>query len=317
MKRPKLPAFVKTTAFVYAVCLFGAFLLWHYIHANNNHRAVFTDIPISWSFGSFTNGMVTASSVQKVTVFLSGSLEDVTAISENDIKCNLLLAPQPTNKTYSLSSDNISLPGKMRFGIEIEPKTCTVETDSRISKNVDVFLTSRNNLPEGYVQGAHKFDPENVRVSGPASLLEKSVFRAETQPLDLSSLTRSLVHHSIDLKTNANYVMEPKVVSLNLTIVPSEMELNLPPAPIALLAPLGRPLQLQVVPQTAVVRVKGTSEALKRLREDEMLVFVDARDLLASSVKERPVRAKLPSGVSLVSVDPLFATITVQEIGEP
>lgn len=317
MKLPKLPAFVRTLPFVYSVCLLGAFFLWHYIHATNNHRAVFTDIPVVWSFGAFTNGMVTASSVQKVTVILSGSQEDVTAVSENDIKCNLLLDPQPTNKTYTLSSDNISLPGKLRFGIEVEPSTCTVETDSRISKSVDIHLNTRNDLPEGYAQGAKDFKPVNVKISGPASKLGKRVFLAETQPLDLSSLTRSLVNHRIALEPMPNCVLEPDVVSLNLAIIPSEMEVNLPPAPIALLAPLGRPLQLQVAPQTAVVRVKGTTEALKRLRDDELLVFVDARDLLASSVKERPVRAKLPSGVSLVSVDPLFATVTVQETDAP
>ena len=317
MKLPKLPAFVRTLPFVYSLCLLGAFFLWHYIHATNNHRAVFTDIPLAWSFGSFTNGMVTASSVQKVTVILSGSQEDVTGISENDIKCNLLLDPKPTNKTYSLSFDNISLPGKLRFGIEVEPRSCTVETDSRISKSVDIHLNTLNNLPEGYIQGAKSFEPPNVIISGPASTLGKRVFRAETKPLDLSSLTRSLVNHTIALEPIANCVMESDVVRLNLAIVPSEMEINLPPAPIALLAPLGRPLQLQVAPQTAAIRVKGTAEALKRLREDEGLVFVDARDLLASSVKERPVRVKLPSGVSLVSVDPLFATVTVQETDAP
>lgn len=317
MKLPKAPAFVRTTAFVYAVCLFGAFLLWHYIHANNNHRAVFADIPISWTFGSFTNGMVTASSVQKVTVILSGALEDVTAISDNDIKCNLLLAPQPTNKTYSLTSANISLPGKQQFGIEIEPKTVTVETDARVTKSVDIHLNYQNDLPEGYVQGTQTFSPGSVKISGPASMLGKRLFVAETKLLDRSTLTRSLINYRIGLEPIDHCVIEPDVVGLDLAIIPSEMEVNVPPAPIALLAPLGRPLQLQVAPQTAVVRVKGTKEALKRLQEDEMLVFVDARDLLASSVKERPVRTKLPPGVSLVSIDPLFATVTVQETGEP
>lgn len=316
MNLPKMPAFVRTNAFVACVCLLGAFVLWHYIHASNNHKDVFSDIPVTYSFGTFTNGMVTASSVQHVTVTISGSAENIAAISPNDIKCSVLLDDQPGKKTYDLEDRNITMPGKKQFTIKVEPKNCTVETDYRRSKSVPVELATQNNLPDGLERESATFTPLSVEITGPASKLDQ-IRKVSTKPLDLSSVSRSLLNHRIALAAVSNCVLNPDVVSLNLSISTSEIESTLPPLPISVLGPLGRPAHLQVTPQTAVVRVKGTADAVNRLMQDELVVFVDARDIPAGTSRERPIRAMPPAGVRVLSFDPVFATVTSQGPDEP
>ncbi len=308
---PKMPAFVRTNTFVVCLCCLGAFVLWHYIHMNNNHKAVFPDIPVAFTFGSLTNGMVTASSVQHVTVTLYGLQDDIASVSGTEIKCNLVLDDKPGKQTYKITHHNISLPGKQQFTIEVAPSACTVETDYRRSKSVPVELVTQNHLPSGYERGASSFTPVSVEISGPAGKLDQ-IRQVSTKPLDLRMQSESLLNHRIALEPVANCVLDPEVVSLNLPISRSEIERALPPQPISVLGPLGHPMQLQVTPPTAVVRIKGPAETVNHLMNEGMIVYADARDMVESSSRDRPLRAIAPNGVTVLPIEPQFVTISAQ-----
>lgn len=244
-----------------------------------------------------------------VDVLVRGPRGVARKIEENQLVYNLNLGRIVPGKNIILfDPKNVPLP-KVYEVVEIRPTRLELDVEQRAAKTVPVKVVLRSGQPEGYAMFGAKAVPDNVRVTGPATKLDK-IAEIRTQPITLPNPPPARFEDRVPLDVPEEVdVSSPAVqVSLGFTAKESEIALR---APLTVKKPKGR--DVDVSPAAVTLRIKGPAAILS---DKDFPGLVEATLELKTDIEpgkyEASYRVKMPQGCELVEAKPDKVSLTVK-----
>jgi YbbR domain-containing protein len=242
----------------------------------------------------------------ELQVRIIGPQSIVNRLSESRLTQTIDLAGYKSGShAFYLGPSSFSFPQGVMV-IRIQPNPITIRLSNTVSLTLPIKPVLAGNLPEGYELKSIETKPEQLTVSGPEEELKDLKFLS-THPIDLSHLMESsTLRTDLDFK-NLHLTMKEQVpIQAVLAIEPKTMTRTLAKVPVV---PEPNPARLQ--PSQVAVTVQGSWFQVKELKPAEVQVQVDTRNL-GPRQSRLQVAVILPSGVSLVRVEPAWVSATRQ-----
>ena len=221
---------------------------------------------------------------------VSGTLS---RISPGDIVAVLdLRGARAGERLFHLTPEQVRAP----FGVEVvqvTPPTVAVAFEKAASRIVPIKPATEGRPAAGYMVGKTTADPPTVEVEGPESAVHR-VTDALTEPVSVAGAVRT-VQETVTVGTldPAVRVKTQRTVQVTVQIVPAPLEQTVRDRPVHV-RKLGANLMATVVPTEVDVTLRGSREALARIRPDETTAYVDLTDMVAGAV--RPVQETVTVG---------------------
>jgi YbbR domain-containing protein len=162
----------------------------------------------------------------------------------------------------------------------------------------------------GFIVGKISADPPTVEVVGPESVLRR-VTEAITEPLLVGS-AKSDVQATVVVGVADQGVRlksaRTAVVTVAIVAAPEERQLTSVPVRARNLA---NRLSARIVPPTVAVRVRGTKEAIDKVRDASIVAYVDLQGI-GEGDYFLPVRLEPPADIGVDHLEPNMVNIHVQ-----
>ena len=276
--------------------------LWFYVVGQMNPltRKTYRDIPIMLTNEQSLNdsGMaVLGSSDDSLRVTLSGKRDVISKMSKADIVATVDL----TNAAEGKNRLQIDL--KIPDNVEIVNQSLNdieVNVEERVTRTKDVHVVYQGKCPEGFEPATIKVDPENVKVSGARSLVEKvSYVTAEVNAGDVSEELSSTTCALIPESAGGNLVRN---ISLSHTMC-KVTSILYGTRKVKLVVPVKDKSDDGLVRTTSypkAITVKGPADSLSGINE------IKAKAIDVTEIKENtkiPVDPVLPEEVRVAAAD--------------
>jgi YbbR domain-containing protein len=195
-----------------------------------------------------------------------------------------------------------------------EPQNVTVDLD-RLSEKVVPVQIEHGEAPIGTTIGSESADPAQVRVVGPASVLDRvTAARASVifQPdgIDVDQDVELVAIDSVG-DTIGQVNVEPATSRIQVQVVSSEQTKTLPVSPQITGSPAAGFELGPATVEPAVITVQGEADAL------QPLVSVDTQPIAVGGSSEQrtvTVGLALPTGVIALDADEVTVTITIRPV---
>ena len=217
-----------------------------------------------------------------------------------------------TDLTQSAPAMPVDAGGLPIDGLQVEPGVVVVSVPllpTATTKTVPLLWTLRGSVANGYWISLVTTDPVAVTVSGEQSAIA-AIYRIETAPVDVSGLSASrTVRASLALPDGVTLLQPITDARVALTVVP-----------LAGTRPFFTAVQIQNMapglagdtdPGSVTVVVAGPVPVLTTLPADLVVASVDAAGR-GPGTYTLDVAVRLPSGVTLQSVQPARVTLTIR-----
>ncbi len=211
-----------------------------------------------------------------------------------------------------LSAANVIFPHGARVSVLeiVDPKSLDLEMDELVEKRLPVEPVVVGELAEGYYMLASPVSvPDEVSVFGPKRIV-RGLEKVRTAALDLSG-RRSRVEAARSIEFDGLW---------NLHAVPREVRVFVEVEGTAVVTLDEIPVDFKhepgvgavtIDPTTVRLQLSGPEHVATRLAQDDVEVIVDARGL-PRGVHELVPEISLPPGVSVVGVQPMRFTVTLE-----
>ena len=162
----------------------------------------------------------------------------------------------------------------------------------------------------GFIVGKISADPPTVEIVGPESVLRR-VTEAITEPLWVGS-ARADVRSSVivGVADEGVRLKSAKTAVVSVAIVPAPEERQLSACPVRA-RNLGAGLRATITPPLVRVRVRGTKEAIAKIRDASIVAYVDLEGIGRGDYG-LPVRLEPTAGVGVDQLDPTIVSIHVE-----
>jgi diadenylate cyclase len=163
--------------------------------------------------------MLTGDPPETIRVELRGATRQLTAAALADTVAVFDLAgvKSPGERTFTISDTNLNLPPGVTF-LRAVPSQFRLRFARLVSKEVPVEIQLTGYLPAGYRLTGQKTSPDRLRIAGSENRVG-AILSVQTDPIDLSNLTRS-GDHGVDAfvaDSQIHFESSPKV-TVQLTI---------------------------------------------------------------------------------------------------
>lgn len=214
--------------------------------------------------------------------------------------------PQQVESSFvaTLSAIDLALPAYVQV-LTIEPKEIEIEVDRVETKTVPIDVPQLGVFPDGLELERLEISPREVEISGPSREIG-SIARIETTPLDLSQLTGST---EIDLPLRVAGRLtsaSAQEVSVLVSVRASTIAVTHEGVPVQL-RPTGAPGEMN--PDRVAVELKGDRALVNAIKKGDIKPYVMLPSV-SGAEGTFPVRVDLPSGLSLVRINPSEVRVT-------
>jgi YbbR domain-containing protein len=211
-------------------------------------------------------------------VRVRGASGTLSRVSPGEIVAVLdLRSAKAGERLFHLTPDQVRVP----FGVEVvqvSPPTVAVAFEKAASRNVPIKPAIDGKPAAGYVVGKITTDPQAVDVVGPESAVLR-VVEALTEPLSIAGAVGP-VQETVTVGTldSAVRLRTQRTAKVTVQIVPAPLEQTVRDRPVHL-RNVPANLMATVVPSKVDVTLRGSREALSRIKPDEATAFVDLTGL--------------------------------------
>ena len=247
---------------------------------------------------------------ESVDVRVRGTADALGRIAPGDLVASVDLgAAQPGRRLFHLSPERVKAPFAVAV-TQVTPSSVAIRFERSASRIVPVIPSVEGEPAPGFIVGKISADPSTVEVVGPESLLRR-VTEAITEPLWVGS-ARGDVKSSVLVGVADDGVRLKSVKSavVSVAIVPAPEERQLPNVPVRT-RNLSTGLKATVAPATVKVRVRGTKEAVAKIRETSVVAYVDLEGV-GKGDYGLPVRLEPTANVGVDQLDPTIVSIHVE-----
>jgi YbbR domain-containing protein len=247
---------------------------------------------------------------ESVDVRVRGTADALGRISPGDLVATVdLSAAQPGRRLFRLSPERVKAPFAVQV-TQVTPSSVAIRFEPSATRIVPVLPSVEGNPAAGFIVGKVSAEPATVEVVGPESSLRR-VTEAITEPLWVgsansdvrASVVLGLVDEGVRLKS-------AKTAQVLVAIVPAPEERQL--SSVAVRARnLGAGLRAAIAPPVVKVRVRGTKEALSKIRDTSVVAYVDLEGVGRGDYG-LPVRLDPTPGVGVDQLEPTIVSIHVE-----
>lgn len=290
------------------VSIFMAFLLW-LIVAGEQPAERGLRIPLQLQ-NLPPNMEVLDLPTEVVDVRVRGPSGALSRLAPGDLVAVLdLQSARPGPRLFHMTPEQVRAP----FGVEVaqvSPPTLALRFENSATRTVPIAPAVVGEVAPGYVVSEVTTEPATVEVIGPQSAISQ-VSEALTEPISVEGaikpvrepVTVGAASPNVRLKT-------PQRAIVTVTVVPAPTEKALDRVPVHL-RNVTPGLTAQALPPVVSVRVRGSQQALAKLRGNSVAAFVDLAGL-GVGVYELPVRVDPTTGFGVVGMRPAVVQILVE-----
>jgi YbbR domain-containing protein len=247
---------------------------------------------------------------EAVDVRVRGTADALGRITPGELVASVdLSAAQPGRRLFHLSPERVKAPFSVVV-TQVTPSSLAIRFEPSATRIVPVVPSVEGEPAPGFIVGTTTADPATVEVVGPESVLRR-VTEAITEPLWVggaksdvrSSVIVGVADEGVRLKT-----VRTAVVSVSIVPAPEERQLS---AVAVRQRNLGAGLRARITPPVVSVRVRGTKEAVAKIRDTSVVAYVDLEGIGRGDYG-LPVRLEPTAGVAVDQLDPTIVSIHVE-----
>jgi YbbR domain-containing protein len=247
---------------------------------------------------------------EAVDVRVRGTADALGRLGSGDLVATLdLSTAQPGRRLFHLSAERVKAPFAVAV-TQVLPSSVAIRFEPSASRIVPVKPSIEGEPAPGFIVGEISADPPTVEVIGPESAL-RAVTEAITEPVWVgaarttvrSTVMVGVAEDGVRLKTAGSSLV-------SVAIVPAPEERQLTNVPVRA-RNLAAGLTAAITPQVVKVRVRGTRQAISRLRDASIVAYVDLQDISRGDYG-LPVRLEPTADVGVDQLEPATVNIRVK-----
>ena len=174
---------------------------------------------------------------------------------------------------FHLSTERVKAP----FAVvvtQVTPSSVAIRFEPSATRMVPVMPSVEGEPAPGFIVGKISADPPTVEIVGPESLLRR-VTEAITEPLWVGS-ARADVSSSVivGVADDGVRLKTAKTAAVSVAIVPAPEERQLSAVAVRV-RNLAEGLRATITPPLVKVRVRGTKEAIAKIKDASIVAYVD------------------------------------------
>jgi len=279
------------------VLLLLAAVCWFFVHTSQEMEIEF-DIPLVLSLDLPKRSTLVTLPPDHVQVLLRGRGRNLLVFALfGEGSCRV--DGGRGGESVPLTSKHLELQGAVDLSVAgIFPAVLPLEVDRLETRRLPVRLVGDVDAAEGWVVTETRFTPEQVKVTGPRSVLD-TLETVPTEVLDLGGRRRDARETVALTPPWPTLELDPATVELEL-LVDRRAERRFTGVPLEV---RNLPAPLTVRPRSLSLTVVGGEKALAALDKDRIQAVLDYRRLDPGQ-EEAPARITLPAGFSWTDADP-------------
>jgi YbbR domain-containing protein len=247
---------------------------------------------------------------EAVDVRVRGTADALGRLGSGDLVATLdLSTAQPGRRLFHLSAERVKAPFAVAV-TQVLPSSVAIRFEPSASRIVPVKPSIEGEPAPGFIVGEISADPPTVEVVGPESAL-RTVTEAITEPVWVgaarttvrSTVMVGVAEDGVRLKTAGSSLV-------SVAIVPAPEERQLTNVPVRA-RNLAAGLTAAITPPVVKVRVRGTRQAISRLRDTSIVAYVDLQDISQGDYG-LPVRLEPTADVGVDQLEPATVSIRVK-----
>jgi YbbR domain-containing protein len=247
---------------------------------------------------------------ESVDVRVRGTTDALGRLTQGDLVASIdLSTAQPGRRLFHLSPDRVKAP--FAVGVtQVTPSSIAIRFEASASRIVPVQPSVEGTPAPGFMVGTITADPASVEIVGPESVLRR-VTEAITEPLwvgDANADVRSSV--PVGVADEGVRLASARTAIVSVQIVPAPEERQLASVRVRS-RNLANNLSANITPPTVKLRVRGTKEAVNKIRDSSVVAYVDLQGITKGDYG-LPVRVEPIAGVSLDQLDPTIVQIHIE-----
>ena len=302
---------VRQEQWLILLCFILAFLSWQGIHRNLGHEdsisnvSVDVDVPEGWA--------VWEKSVHRANIEFRGSREDIRYLNNTQLRIVIPVAEpkQGEDIHIKLTEKYLKNPTRAKV-VSISPSEIVVKLDQEIERMLPVKAALSGSLPEGIEADRVVCSPASVRVSGARQVLDR-MDNIHTETIELKDRQLSFKESfQIALPQEGRIRVDPDWVSVDFSLVQRSSTEEFELIPIQILCAPKDNRNISVQPQNVTITVKGQIQRIEQLRKANLFAYVSCTELIEKTGYDLPVIVDLPSGLTLVKIEPAVAHIEIE-----
>jgi YbbR domain-containing protein len=247
---------------------------------------------------------------EAVDVRVRGTADALGRLGSGDLVATLdLSTAQPGRRLFHLSAERVKAPFAVAV-TQVLPSSVAIRFEPSASRIVPVKPSIEGEPAPGFIVGEISADPPTVEVIGPESAL-RTVTEAITEPVWVgaarttvrSTVMVGVAEDGVRLKTAGSSLV-------SVAIVPAPEERQLTNVPVRA-RNLAAGLTAAITPPVVKVRVRGTRQAISRLRDTSIVAYVDLQDISQGDYG-LPVGLEPTADVGVDQLEPATVSIRVK-----
>ena len=222
----------------------------------------------------------------KVSLIIKGSKGILKQINRASFKihASVKLSDYIPGEVYTLRlrDDTISTPLGVKI-VRIEPRDLLLNLDRKVSKKVKIIATfaNKNALPQGYAVDRVSFQPSEVLVAGPESILEK-IYSIKSAPIPLSSSLIDSFDYETKILKESSISISPSKVKARVEIIRQSKTITVKNIAIKILEAPNKAgkfkVELLSSPHVAVT-LNGLKSTIDLLKNNSVKPYIDISSL--------------------------------------
>jgi YbbR domain-containing protein len=247
---------------------------------------------------------------ESVDVRVRGTADALGRIASGDVVATVdLSGAQPGRRLFHLSTERVKAPFAVAV-TQVAPSSIAIRFEPAATRIVRIVASVEGEPAPGFIVGKISADPPTVEVVGPESVLRR-VTEAITEPVWIGS-ARADVRAStiVGVADEGVRLKSAKTANISVSIVPAPEERQITAVPVRV-RNLASGLRATVTPPSVKVRVRGTKEAIAKIRETSIVAYVDLEGIGRGDYG-LPVRLEPTANVGVDQLDPTIVSIHVE-----
>lgn len=247
---------------------------------------------------------------ESVDVRVRGTADALGRISPGDLVAAVdLSTAQPGRRLFHLSPERVKAPFAVAV-TQVTPSSVAIRFESSATRIVPILPSVEGEPAPGFIVGKIAVDPPTVEIMGPESILRR-VTEAITEPLWVGQAKADLRSTAVvGLADEGVRLKGAKTAIVSVAIVPAPEERQLSGVPVRM-RNLATGLKATITPATVKVRVRGTTEAIAKIRDTSIVAYVDLEGIGRGDYG-LPVRLEPSANVGVDQLDPTIVSIHVE-----
>ena len=247
---------------------------------------------------------------ESVDVRVRGTADTLSRLTAGDLVATVdLSSAQSGRRLFHLAPERVKAPFAVAV-TQITPPSVAIRFEPSATRIVPIQPSVEGEPAPGFIVGKISAEPATIEVVGPESVLRR-VTEAITEPLWIGSATadvRSTV--IVGVADQGVRLKSARDAVVTVAILPAPEQRQLTNVPVRA-RNLADGLSVRIVPPTVTVRVRGTKQAVDRIRAASVVAYVDLEGI-GEGEYGLPVRLEPAADVGLDQLDPTIVSILIQ-----